>query len=464
MSVSTEEATVEPLTISHGSSKNDAEESSTQVSDATTLRTTAVPLSMPRHAKKQRYNRLIEVTDSSADCMTVADVLQHTKETLTVYNGPAVYEEEMNFHPYELYKHGKRKIHTGSVGYSSGTDLVMIREAVSETSDGDLQFFHRRSTIGSVLCLDPAAQRPLTKEEEEKQAESEAKDGKKKPLKGEAYRKYPGVRHPRNRKVRNRLLNSHFATPFGREIMAKYRERQEKGEADADMTPPLRPIFSDLPAIFYSIMDLDEDAQTAALERYGVRMNRTPTAPARDPDSGEVRFQNLNSRLRGELVHALDSEFLTQQIEDLERSFASFINNGDVGKSLTYRFRDGYGRLVCHGVAAYYQLVSQSHQRPDGTKTTVVSWPKRHKKKKSAATLNLPKVTLMSLLRKKRNEMPCVSTPPDVDTPLLNSEKSMDRPETLVLPPALENYREIDSISDSFDVDELMPVYQPFVL
>ncbi|CBH10577.1 hypothetical protein, conserved [Trypanosoma brucei gambiense DAL972] len=450
----------ESFCTAYNSSKKEGDETtSAQVSDSTAPRVTPVPLTTPRHAKKQRLNRRIEVTDTSADRITVTDALQqHTREVLTVHNGPVVYEEQMIFHPYELYKHGKNKIHTGSVGYSSGADLVMLRDAVSEPSDADLAYVRRSAEIGSVICLDPKAQRPLTETEEEEQKKN------KKRLAGAGYRKYPGIRAPKNRKVRNRLLNTYLATELGREILDNYREMQENGETDADQTPPLRPIFSDLPQVFYDILDLDEDAQTAALERYGVKIHPPAgNAQPKDPDSGEVRFQNLNSRLRGELVHAINSEFLSKQIEDLEQNFTAFIKSGDPSKSLTYRFRDGYGRLVCHGVAAYYKLVSQSHQQADGSKTTVVSWPKR--KRKNTSSLTLPKITLKSLLRKKRNEMP--HTPlqsSTLDTPLFDFNDGPTDMEPLDLGAAASNDANPDDWLQPLEPDGIMPVYQPFSL
>ncbi|RNE98999.1 hypothetical protein TraAM80_08462 [Trypanosoma rangeli] len=361
-------------------------------------RVSVVPLIQPRHQKKQRSCRYIEVTDSAEDRFSATSALrEHTKERLTVHNGPMTYAQEMYFHPHELYKHGKHQIHTSSVGYSSGGDLVLTREAVSEPSDVDMGFLRRRAEIDRAICLDPKARRPLFEDEKKKKLH----------LNAPRYRKYPGIRAPRNRKERNRLLNDYFANEYARKIMDKYRERQAKGEGDSDASPIVRPAFGNLPPFFYKMLDLDEDAQTRILERCGVDMRPFSTHVPKDPDSGEARFQGMNLRLRSELVHALSSEFLTRQIDDLERAFAAFIAEENVNKPLVYNFRDGYGRLVCHGVAAYYNLVSESQQQPDGSKITVVSWPKR--KKHASVPLTLPHVSLMNMLRKKRGEMPIAS-------------------------------------------------------
>ncbi|KAH9577566.1 R3H-associated N-terminal domain [Trypanosoma melophagium] len=383
------------------------DETSLQTTPPTVPRKNIVPLITPRYQKKQRAHRYIEVTDSSSDRISATTALQqHVREVLTVQNGPVSYEQEMFFHPYELYKHGKHKIHTSSVGYSSECDLVVTREAISEPSDVDLGFVRRRAEIHKPICLDPKARRPIT----------EAESKKKLRLNSGKFRKYPGIRAPKNRKERNRLLNDYFATEYARKIRDKYRERKENGEDDGETSPPVRPVFGNLPSSFYDILDLDEDAQTRALERFGVYqrqgINNNNNIP-KDPDSGESRFQGMNSRLRGELIHALNSVFLSQQIDDLERAFINYISEGNTDKPLTYNFRDGYGRLVCHGVAAYYKLVSESQYQSDGTKITIVSWPK--KKKNDRKPLALPHTTLMQLLRKKRSDMPnassLVSTP-----------------------------------------------------
>ncbi|EAN90404.1 hypothetical protein C3747_130g59 [Trypanosoma cruzi] len=383
-------------------------------------RVNVVPLIKPRHQRRQRAYHHMEVTDSSGDRLSATTALQqHTREVLTVRNGPMTYEQEMYFHPHELYKHGKYQIHTSSVGYSSGGDLVITRECVSEPSDVDMGFLRYRTEIDRAICLDPKARRPLSEDEAKKKLRFNVP----------RYRKYPGIRAPRNRKVRNRLLNDYFATEYARKIMEKYRERQANGEEESDASPPVRPVFGNLPPFFLKMLDLDEDAQTRALERCGVQMRPPFVSGPKDPDSGEARFQSMNARLRSELVHALSSEFLTRQIFDLERAFAAFIVEGNVNKPLEYKFRDGYGRLVCHGVAAYYNLVSESQQQPDGSKVTIVSWPK--KKIHSSVPLTLPRTSLMYILRKKRGDTSsCSSTSTPQTTPFAHAEE----PELLPLP------------------------------
>nr|CCC47602.1 conserved hypothetical protein [Trypanosoma vivax Y486] len=358
--------------------------------------TSPMKQSRRRRHKKKRFHHYIEVTDSSAERVSPTMVFgQHTKEILTVHNGQHVYEEEMTFHPYELYKHGKRQIHTRFIGYSSSSDLVMTREAISETSDVDFALIRRSTQIDNVICLDPKAHRPSTAQELRKRLR----------LPANRYRKYPGIRAPKNRKERNRLLNDYFASEHASEIMAKYRQRQEEGKVTADLSPPIRPVFANLPPVFYDIIDLDEDSQTLALEKYGVRLYPLPASTTQDPDSAEARFQGLNNRLRGELLHALGSEFLYQQITDLESRFTAFIADGNSDELLVFKFRDGYGRLICHGVAAFYKLVSQSHQQGDDIKTTTVSWPKSKKR----SSLTLPKGSLMSVLSGKHKNIPYMS-------------------------------------------------------
>lgn len=362
-------------------------------------RTAAVPLITPRYQRKSRTNRQMEVTDSFPDHQTPTGALrQHSTERMTIRNGPQQYDQEVHFHTYDVYRHGKRQIHSRSVGYSSDGDLVMTREDLSEPSDVDNGFTRRTTVISEPTVLDPRARRPLT--------DSEVNRSHKLHLNRPRYKKYPGVRAPRNRKLRNRLQNDYFATEFARKILDAARERRESGLDDTNVEP--RKSFVDLPGAVRNAFDMKDDAQERELQRLGVQMSPAGNyvAPPRDPDSADARFQALNLRLRGELQHALNSEFLTQQIEDLEVGFREFIKRGETTESLVYHFRDGYGRLVCHGVAAYYQLVSESRLAPGSgeTKLTYVALPKS--RKTGVRVVNLPYTPLIQVLRGNRTLIP----------------------------------------------------------
>lgn len=364
------------------------------------LRTTPVPLITPRYQRKSRAHRGMQLTDSFPGHSANAGQLrsQHGTESLTVTNGPQQYQQEMHFHTYEVYRHGSRQIHSRSVGYSSDGDLVMTREDYSEPSDVDNGVTRLRTVISNPTVLDPTARRPLT--------DSELNSKKKLHLRRPRYKKYPGVYAPRNKRIRNRLMNDYFVGKQAMQLLNAARERREEG-IDDDTPPPKKKSFQDLPSSVLKAFDLADEAQERELKRLGAMRdaNAGHAQPSKDPDSAEGRFQKLNLRLRGELQHALGSEFLSQQIEDLEVCFSEFIDRGPTPESLVFHFRDGYGRLVCHGVAAFYQLVSESRSAGDGSlKLTYVSFPKS--KKAGSRELRLPYASLTHVLRGSRSSIP----------------------------------------------------------
>jgi hypothetical protein len=345
----------------------------------------------------------MNVTDSFPAQQSPSGALrQETTEHMTIQNGPMQYGQEVHFHTYDVYRHGKHQIHTRSVGYSSDGELVMTREDYSESSDVDNKFTRKRTEISEPTVLDPRARRPLT----DKEMESTHKLHMNRPR----YKKYPGIRIPRNRKVRNRLLNDYFAHEFAREILMKAKEfRKNRPEEPVTASGPS---FTDLPKAVIRAFDLEGEEQLLEFERLHVHPDVVApqvrsVRPPPHPDSPEGRFQVLNTRLRGELQHALSSEFLTQQIEDLEVHFANFIKDGrTTSESLVFYFKDGYGRLICHGVAAYYLLVSESRIVMDGSgvKLTYVSLPKT--RKHGVRPVNPPRVPLLMVLRRNGRNPP----------------------------------------------------------
>lgn len=340
---------------------------------------TAVPLITPRYQKKYRFYRSMNVTDSIPETKTPSDALQHqASEEIDIQNGPFNYKETVHFHTYNLFRHGKGKIVSRSVGYSSDKDLVMFREEMSEASDVDT-LVKKNTTIYSSTVLNPRSQAPLT--------DSELQSKRFRRFK----KKYPGIHAPRNRKIRNRLMNDFFATSESRPLLDKAREFREEG-GDEVVT---RPFFGPLPKELEDTFDIirDEDAQAA--ERYWTLHPKV--AATLDPDSAEARLQLLNTRLRSDLQRALSSEFLSKQIADLEATFTQFIERGESGEKLVMRFRDGYGRLVSHGVATYYKLLSTSITVDDGdngeVKLVQVGFPKARKGVSPMAPLPLQTLT-----------------------------------------------------------------------
>ncbi|KPA82217.1 hypothetical protein ABB37_03336 [Leptomonas pyrrhocoris] len=411
-------ATVRPTSAPFAAGRSPSSSSSTHSGVVSTPplapRTAVVPLITPRYQKKSRANRHMNVTDSFPQQQTPPGALrQETTEQMTIQSGPQQYSQDVHFHTYDVFRHGKHQIHTRSVGYSSDGDLVMTREDYSEPSDVDNNFTRKRTEISEPTVLDPRARRPLTDQEMEGHAKLH--------LSRPRYKKYPGIRIPKNRKVRNRLLNDYFAHELARDILMKAQEfRKSRPKEPVTTTAPS---FRDLPKAVIRAFDLEGEEQLMEFERLHVHPDAVApqvrnVRPPPHPDSPEGRVQGLNTRLRGELQHALNSEFLTHQIDDLEVHFTHFIqDNSTTPESLVFYFKDGYGRLICHGVAAYYLLVSESRTVMDGSgvKLTYVSLPKS--RRHGVRAVNPPQVPLLMVLKRNRRNLPakhslsCQTTP-----------------------------------------------------
>ena len=189
----------------------------------------SVPLIVPRYQKKTRTPQAMGVTESSDDRETISSKWRKMQdEELHVMNAGAEYSEKIRFHAYELFRHGKHQIHSNSVGYSSDGDLVMVREEISEVSDADGSVRRRLCAIGSAVCLNPAAKRPLT-DDDVAQGVS---------LQSLRFRKYPGIKCPKNKKIRNRIMNDHFATIEARKIYDEARSRAAHGKVDTRQCRP----------------------------------------------------------------------------------------------------------------------------------------------------------------------------------------------------------------------------------
>lgn len=371
----------------------------------------------------------VRLPGAAATRALVNDTLRkRSEDTLQIKHGQANYNERVQFHTYELFRHGSRQVQSRSVGYSSDGDLVLYKDQYAMVvSDSELAV--SGVAIDGAVCLNPGARRPLS--------DAEAALGPKH-VKGSRFKKYPGVRAPKNRKIRNRLMNDHFANEFSRKLYDACVDNADV-DRDLEMGDLTRPTF---PKLNKHVRDLvvhvDEDKERRELERRGVfstpSLDAAPNPMLTDPNSGEYRFNQLNARLKEELKNALSSEFLTQQIIDLEAYFTEYIKNPpEEDHPMTFQFRDGYGRLVCHGVAAYYSLVSRSQEGGSGAieekKKTVVSFPK----KSGARRVELPKQTLLATLQRRQGRSPVLTGAPspimpafNLDDPVVYSEKQVD--------------------------------------
>lgn len=511
-----------------------------------------VPLVKPRYERKTRTTNQISVTDYASDGTlgSISDMLRHTSvEKMSVRHGDNYYEGTVQFHTYSVFRHGARKIVARSVGYASDGDLVIHRFDVAERSESNNESFPniklKTTEIHDAVCLDYKARRPMTDGEEEYLRRTKQINKKK-------HRKYPGVKAPRNKKIRQRLMNDavtatdDFKQAFARAERRFAAERAARGDvSDSESSNGsdeyklrARGAFQNVPPRYHKLMHQDEDKQTAFLDKIGVSHDpsqnansskATPVSGPIDPNSAEGRFNLLNTRLRDEAKRALVSEYLTGLINELDQDFSDYIRfsvpmvgemntppfgpgtppmlpppmrdfstcgddfpmklptpsvgefafprgrspqslfpsqplattvkRSEANESLTptpttlkppgiteiervanalpdnappqlsYAFRDGYGRLICHAVAAYYKLISSSEEdKTSGSRKTFVQFPES--KRARALAMILPPIPFLQFLRMKtRNysasngfETPPMGPADTLSPPLMNHE------------------------------------------
>jgi hypothetical protein len=371
-----------------------------------------VPLRQPKYEFKTRMKRRMNLSDSESDSAvvgrTAAEMVAHRSvETLKLRQGHVSDSDTVTFRSYAVFQHGKHKIVERSVGYTSDSDLVLYKDechvadssdqggtsdaaARSGTSDHN-RFVRRHVDVTAACVLNPHA-RPRSPHAD---ADHPVPKGgwEKKMAK---MTKYPGVKNPKNRKVKNRLCNDHMATLDGRDIFLL----ADGGASEDEPSRQREALFGPVPATIRHLLHKSEDEQRRVMEELGVvdsalcsLANADPHTNGQLPDkeSGAFRYSQLSTRLKSELSHAIaTTDFMPGFIADLEDRFVRLIAAGP-GKRETVQCHDGYGRLICHGVAAYYFLSSQSETTREGDRVTVVATPKKQ--------VPLPDQTLLSYVQ-----------------------------------------------------------------
>jgi hypothetical protein len=374
-----------------GRTRDAAESSETEGSSAP--RSVSVPLITPRYERKTRLNRTMSVTESASEDTgrsPAAILSTRSREALSVKQGPVSHEETITYHTYALYRHGSKQVHSQSVGYSSDGDLVLHRRDIAEAGDGH-KFVRCDVMVEGAVCLNPRA-KPKDPVVEEGTDPTDPRLTRRL----RRLQKYPGVRCPKNRKIRNRLINDHFAGPTTRKL---YESAHEDSDPDG-LREPADPTFAPIPKGLAWLVDTDENQQQRAMERYGIDKPKPLPHTTRSIDSAAFRFAQLQSRMKSELQHAMSTDYMPGFMDDLETRIEQLVAADADGKaastptSIEVACRDGYGRLITHGIAAYYKLSSTSESREGGERITVVTLPKKR--------VPLPEQRLTSHLRGDR--------------------------------------------------------------
>ena len=431
---------------------------------------------------------------------------ERTKEELHMRQGRVMHDDTVQFKTYAVFRHGAHHVVQQSVGYSSDGDLVLDKTEAYQSADNARHGSQGQLTrvgveVDAKVCLND----PKAKPKDYHTDGDAALDARR----YKHLKKYPGVKNPKNKKVRNRLRNDHMAAGEGRFL---YKASVDDSDDDDDAVGFKRtPIFGAIPDSIRKTLHREEGAHDAELEKLGLDADTIcdplpPPASAMrsgggacagggkhhelvDASAAAARFNQLPANLKGELHHAMTTTFMPQFIQELDQRFARFISGVDEpvpvtvgggtaspctetatvsagtagseepfpsaaagaapqrhadpqgaslsppstlspttpvnlssgtsptpagaptpgggsggvggkkgklggkkgsrkgsaptgGRTLEVICADGYGRLVCHGVAQYYRLFSASETRRDPStgqdvRVTVVSCPKK---------------------------------------------------------------------------------------
>jgi len=412
-----------------------------------------VPLINPRYERKTRLNRVMAVTDSSdTDGRSPGELLHaRAREALSVKQGPVSHSEEVSYHAYAMYRHGSRQIHTQSVGYTSDGDLVLTKREVAVESDSDPNKLKRvHVAVESSVCLNSKARptSPIT------DGELDAKWQKRLPK----LKKYPGVKCPKNRRIRNRLENDHMARGIARQLYEQARSDNEDALPETQM--PNESFIPRIPRGMQWLLNCDEDEQRREMAKLGLRMpgdhrdaGRGTQIQPGHPDSAAFRFAQLSNRMRGDLHHAFTAtEFMPGFMTDLDRQFVDLIVRQVEQPNATIELtcQDGYGRLIVHGVATYYKLQSRSVNNAQGERVTIVTLPKK--------PIALPDLKLTSYLAGENRSPDAGNSPTTPDPGPRPSFRDAQRlsKKAFALPPAMTSVpRENDDDQPSTPVRRL---------
>uniref|UniRef100_A0A6U7TB42 R3H-associated N-terminal domain-containing protein n=1 Tax=Eutreptiella gymnastica TaxID=73025 RepID=A0A6U7TB42_9EUGL len=292
----------------------------------------------------------------------------------------------MGLATYAAFKHGS-SIHQRSVVYGAGNDVVMHDE-ISSTSESEVEDKVRR-VVQPLTPINMAGreQRPLFRQRLSA-GEEEGVTVERMPSKKRA-----GVRR------RRRFANDYFLEERLQHL--QHHQPQNLDDAKAQWHALFAPSN---PSAYQEIFE-DEDMADAIdpfldismeeEDRLLRKMCRRPPEPredAIDKDCPTVRFAQIPKELRLVLRRSVDSE----ELPSLQTDFVQYLSEAAEGSQpppLEFHL-DGHGRLLCHAMAMYYNLISASENtHRDGVPARVTRV--RHTKKSSPS---LPKMHLTEYL------------------------------------------------------------------
>eukprot|EP01062_Namystynia_karyoxenos_P030109 TRINITY_DN2251_c2_g1_i2.p1 TRINITY_DN2251_c2_g1~~TRINITY_DN2251_c2_g1_i2.p1 ORF type:complete len:485 (+),score=163.93 TRINITY_DN2251_c2_g1_i2:101-1456(+) len=306
--------------------------------------------------------------------------------------------DDVTFVPFAMFRHGANRIHTKSAGWHSDGDVIILKEEISESSDGDMAVRPRAAMLTDSRRLElPLPERTLAEK---------------------GVRAFPGVIGPKAKAKRRRWKRAFFLDEDHTCGAAEGEDRQEarKGRlTKADF----QELYCHRPATDFSFHDPEGPVQKKWAPFCEIGMDRqerllagmtrkrpTPATPtgAVEAPTPQQRLGRLAKPLRLELLHCSQkrSNYLPP-VEQRIREYLEILRAAPKAEHapLLLEFEDGYHRMLYHGVCTYYGLSSQSHNAEDGKRYTSAEMDP------SCAAAALAAPLLQELLRSSAVRDPC---------------------------------------------------------
>ncbi|KZV43095.1 hypothetical protein F511_04487 [Dorcoceras hygrometricum] len=138
----------------------------------------------------------------------------------------------------------------------------------------------------------------------------------------------------------------------------------------------------------FRTIDMDEEASIID------SLDSSPSKRRGHIDADKVAVMTAWHRIDCRTRGALRRSFLSELINGFENCVRGFVKESEEGDVLVLHVQDPFHRLLLHGVCEFYNLVSSTVTRPQGTKPTKMT----EIRKKQSGSSELPNITLCKFL------------------------------------------------------------------
>ncbi|XP_073271154.1 uncharacterized protein [Primulina huaijiensis] len=137
--------------------------------------------------------------------------------------------------------------------------------------------------------------------------------------------------------------------------------------------------------------NIDMDKEASLIESLGCSSSKRRGHIDADKVAVMTAWHRIDCRTR----EALRRSFLSEVINGYEGCLRTFVKESEKGDVLVLHVQDPFHRLLLHGVCEFYNLVSSTHTRSQGTQPSKMT----EIRKKQSSTNELPNITLCKFLK-----------------------------------------------------------------